>query len=482
MSLFDENAVKNLLDKYGEVAYYTEKGNLSCINQIFFADLFYLTYKPVYELAERRFYLYNSDTGLWEKQENNFILNQIWRMVFEFRKQFRYGCLESKCPVNISRNIMVHLSAFAAQKDFFSSMDGLFIHCENGFLVFDKTGNTWKLESFSPDFHSRNRSNIKYVPDAAYPLFIEKLILMAMSEEDAELLQLYIGQCLIGRNLSQTFLMLTGTAGGGKSTLVNVVEALIGRHNCTELRLEHMGSRFELQRLVGRTLLTAKDVKSDFLNTGSAFKLKSLVGNDIMTIESKGINDSADIQGSFNAIITCNNNLRVLFDGDNEAWRRRMLWIKYNNPPPNEIIVDFDKKLLAEEGSGILNWALEGAAKLLRLGGKIPRSVDQNDRIDNLMLESDSINAFVSECIDQESGSNVTVSDLLVSYSHYCQDRKWQPLPERIFQTRLPDIMLKTFHASRRNDIKRGDRVQRGYSKFKIIPAASPIHIPEPAA
>lgn len=482
MSLFDENAVKNLQDKYGEVAYYTEKGNLSSINQIFFADLFYLTYKPVYEPAERRFYLYNQETGLWEKQENNFILNQIWRMVFEFSNQFGHGCLESKCQVNISRNIMVHLSAFAAKKDFFSSTKSLYIHCENGVLVYDEESLAWSLKPFSPDFHSRNRSNIKYVPSATCPQFKEKLILMAMSEEDAELLQLYVGQCLIGRNLSQTFLMLTGTAGGGKSTLVNVVEALIGLHNRTELRLEHMGSRFELQRLVGKTLLTAKDVKSDFLNTGSAYKLKSLVGNDMLTTESKGVNDTADILGSFSAIITCNNNLRVSIDGDHAAWKRRMLWIKYDNPPPAEVIVDFDLKLLAEEGSGILNWALEGAAKLLRCGGKIPRSANQNERIDNLMQESDSINAFISECVEQVSGSNVTVSDLLVAYSHYCQDRKWQPLSERIFQTRLPDIMLKKFHASRRNDIKRGDRVQRGYSRFKIIPAERQIDSAEPTA
>ena len=483
MNVFDENTDKELLAKHGQAAYYSDTGSVSSINPMFFADLFYFYNKPVYEPAERRFYFYNPDTGAWEKMESNLILNQIWRMVFDYSKQFSQKSLESKCPVNILRNVMLHLSVFATEKDFFASNKQRFIHCNNGFLVYDNETQKWTLEPFSPDFHSRNRSSIIYDPAATCPQFIEKLVLSAMCKEDAKLLQLYVGQCLLGRNLSQTFLMLTGTASGGKSTLVNVIELLIGRHNCTELRLEHMSGRFELQRLVSKTLLTGKDVKSNFLNTGGAYKLKSLVGNDTMTIESKGLNDSADILGSFNAIITCNNNLRVSIDGDHAAWKRRMLWIKYNNPPPDEVIVDFDLKLIETQSSGILNWALEGAAELLRLGGKIPRSDNQNGRINNFMQESDSVNAFVSECVKRAPDSAVTISELLVAYSHYCQDRKWQPLPEREFQTSLPDIMLKTFNAARRNDVDRDSKAQRGYVGFIITPSAvSQITIPESAA
>jgi phage/plasmid-associated DNA primase len=76
---------------------------------------------------------------------------------------------------------------------------------------------------------------------------------------------------------------MTGTPGGGKSTVVNIIEGIVSLFNVTELRLEHMGSRFELQRLIGKTLLTAKDVRSNFLNIPGASKLKALVGNDLLT-------------------------------------------------------------------------------------------------------------------------------------------------------------------------------------------------------
>ncbi|MBR7106801.1 MAG: hypothetical protein IKC89_00135, partial [Lentisphaeria bacterium] len=51
---------------------------------------------------------------------------------------------------------------------------------------------------------------------------MDKLLQPAVSGDDISLLQRYIGQSLLGENFSQTFLLLTGTGGGRKSTLVNI--------------------------------------------------------------------------------------------------------------------------------------------------------------------------------------------------------------------------------------------------------------------
>ena len=462
-------SINRLTKEFGEPVFYDTKNRLIGVNQIFMANFFKFIHDPVFETTENKFYIYGED-GLWKQKSDNYIIYELGKMIFEHRVAFCEPDLQCKAPAKILKEIFTMLTACAAKRNFFSAPVDRVVHCGNGVLVYDHAVSNWVLKSFSPDFRSRNSSNIHYNSTAGCPQFIEKLILSAMTEEDADLLQLYVGQCLIGRNSSQTFLLLTGTPGGGKSTLCNLIEALIGRHNCTELRLEHMGSRFELQRLVGKTLLTAKDVKSDFLNSAGAYKLKSLVGNDTMTIESKNRNDSADINGIFNAIITCNNNLRVAFDGDEDAWRRRILWIKYNNPPPKEKIVDFDKKLLTEEGSGILNWALEGANKLMKLNGKIPIGQEQKARIDDLLLESNSINVFVDECVKPTPTSTVTCSDLLVAFTKYCKNRQWENLPERVFQKNLPDIMLHKYNAVKRTDIKnKHNKYNRGYAGFALI-------------
>jgi len=64
--------------------------------------------------------------------------------------------------------------------------------------------------------------------------------------------------------------------------------------------------------------------------------------------------------------------------------------------------------LLREEGSGILNWAIEGACKLLKNGGQIPRSEEQTKRIRELLLESESVPAFVETQVVADPKGRVT--------------------------------------------------------------------------
>lgn len=112
--------------------------------------------------------------------------------------------------------------------------------------------------------------------------------------------------------------------------MVNILEGLIGRHNCCELRTEHLDQRFEIARFVGKTLLTAKDVKSSFLNTPGAAKIKALTGKDTLTADFKGVSTGVDVIGNFNVVITANTELHVALDGDKEAWRRRLLGSSMN--------------------------------------------------------------------------------------------------------------------------------------------------------
>ena len=163
-------------------------------------------------------------------------------------------------------------------------------------------------------------------------MFLEKLLAPCKPDE-IECLQYYLGQCLLGRNLSQTFLMLTGTAGAGKSQLLKVIVGLVDKANWTELRLPQMSDRVEMYRLFGKTLATGRDVPSDFLRSKAAHNLKSLVGGDPISAEAKGKNDCYDFNGEINIAFTANSTLTIDIDADNKAWERRMLWIDYNCEP-----------------------------------------------------------------------------------------------------------------------------------------------------
>ena len=150
-----------------------------------------------------------------------------------------------------------------------------FIHLRDCLLVFDRESKTLKRIPFSPDYNSRNRIDLPYNPAAKCPRFVNKLILpMLKNKSDLRLIQLYFGQCLLHENISQTFLIISGPAEVGKSVLVNIIEAVLGKNNVTELHPDRLSSPFELAEYASRSLLTAKDVENDAL---SANKINALM-------------------------------------------------------------------------------------------------------------------------------------------------------------------------------------------------------------
>ena len=443
------------------------------LNQQFFARLAEEVFRPIYEKTEETFYMYSPETGQLEPQDTSTMLAKISELMMRYANATGDTFVNSKRNVGTIRDILNFMKADSCcgRENAFVRKGEIFIHCGNGMILFPVQPDGRRkpqLMPFDPKYMSRNRTEYCYSEEARCDEFISCLLKPALSEDDIALLQLYVAQCLLGVNDSQTFLLLIGTAGGGKSTLVNIIEKLIKRRNCTELRLEHMNSRFETQRLLGKTLLTAKDVPSNFLNTAGAHKLKALTGKDTITIEHKGSNVATDICCTFNAIITANNTLRISIDGDADAWRRRIILISYNNPPPAKKIPNYDDVLLEKEGDGILRWAVEGAMLLLENGGKIIKSDAQKHKVDNLLHESDALSEFVNTALQLDPESNVTTAELLEAFRKFCDERQWTHPSQRVIERSLPEYIYETYGLSKRTDIKRQGKNNRGYSGLRL--------------
>lgn len=415
--------LQSLIERYGAPYEEDQKGKIVSINQSFFAG-YTLRKRNLKRDPLGNWRMYQPKTGLWERLQPPAVQCVISEQLLDFSRKFNLPTLVSKRTANLCRDIRSFLDGEITDSSVFERQRRNVIHAGNCMLEIMPDGSL-RQHPFAPEFGSCNSSLIEYNPEAECPLFLEKLLGPCMEADDMECFQLYFGQCLLGVNISQTFLMLTGTPQSGKSTLVNIVERIVGRSNCTELRLEQMAERFEMHRLLGKTLLTAKDVKSYFLNTKGAYRLKALTGRDMLTTEAKGSNETYDVSGDCNVIITANSNLTVDIDSDNEAWKRRMLWIRYECPPVKEKIDAFDDYLLEHEAPGILNWGIEGACKLIRNKCRIPRSEKQLQRINELLMESNSVNAFVETCLVQEAGASATMQELYSAYVRFCASRDW---------------------------------------------------------
>jgi putative DNA primase/helicase len=470
---WDDDAEAKLRQQYGEPFYTTEKGVISSVNEAYWAGLHAAENIVIHEPDEKTFYRYQDSTGIFEVQSPDAIRSQISARMLEASRQANAFDLQKKRTATTLNNIIAHLRGTVEQRGAFAERRR-FIHLANGVMVFN--GTDAELRPFSPEYRSRNRSPIAFDETARCDRFLNELVLPAVHVEDVELLQKFAGMMLLGDNRAQRFLILDGEGGRGKTQFANVMQGLVGMANVTQLRTKHLAERFELYRFLKKTLLVGVDVEANFLSTKGASVLKALVGGDWLDAEQKGGTGCFQLQGNFNVLITSNARLRVRLQGDLSAWKRRLCIVRYEAPPPNKKIPDFGSFLIRTEGSGILNWALVGAQKLLTEipddGGDIVMTERQHDVVNSLLAESDSLRHFLQDSVVVDEYRDVTVTELVEAYAAYCPERKWQALPITEVQSNLETLMLELFGVTKRHDIERNDKSQRGFRGVRFRGAA----------
>ena len=405
--------------------------------------------------TEERFYSYAPTDGIFLLQREPVLLTRLSGLLLECARACRKGCetttleFRFRDSANLSGVLKKARGLLDVPHDFFSTDLTEFIPCANGMLrLADK-----HLLAFSPSYRRRNKLAVPFDPTAKCPLFLDTLMRAALDANELDLLQRWCGLALIGENLAQKILILTGTAGGGKGTFVRVLNGVIGQTNLASLRPQLLGERFELGRFLGKTLLYGADVPENFLNQRGASVLKSLTGYDPVTLEFKNSNESPSIICRFNVIATCNSRLTVRLEGDTDAWRRRLAIIEYHKPKPHQMIADLDRQILEKEGSGVLNWMLEGLDKLRADGWLLQLTTQQQGAVDNLLLESEGHAVFARECLVRATGEGLTVPDCFAAYVEFCTARGWNALTKNKFGAEIGDVIVRQFGLTTRHDI-----------------------------
>ena len=427
----------------------------------------------VYLRGENRFYRFTPDRGIYTLASEEDLSSHLSGLLLSCARACKAGCdvdalefsLRDSCA--LAGSVKRAKSLCMVPDEFFSDGMETFLPVANGVLrVSDRT-----LLPFSPQYHFRNKLAVNYFPGAKCPMFEDTLLGPSLDFDDIGLLQRCCGLFLVGRNKSQSMLILSGTAGAGKGTFVRVLKGIIGAANLGSLRTDQLNQRFEIGRLIGCTLLYGADVPANFLSTENAAVLKSLTGGDPITVELKGSMAAPSLTCEFNIVVTSNSRLNVHLEGDAPAWQRRLKIITYDKPRPANVIPDLDKRILETEGPGVLNWMLDGLYALRSANWQLALSPIQKARVDELLLESDSVNVFFAErCLADSAAEGLTVTDAFAAYSDFCMDRGWTGLSRNLFGRDCQEVAQRLFRVPIRHNIKGSDgKQQRGWKGFRLI-------------
>lgn len=450
---------------------------VTALNEDFFAEIIGHLGTPkspsVYVGREDRFYRYEQEIGIFVPlSENQIVANfstLLQRCADECHK--KGTCDTTSLRFQLSKAgqlqgvIKKAKGLLCVAEDFFNSNVEEYIACRNGMLRLSDM----ELLPFSPDYRRRNKLSVTFDPKSQCPTFIDTLMRQALDDDDILFLQKWFGLALLGKNMPQVIVILSGTAQGGKSTFVKVVVGVIGKENIATLRTEQLNQRFETASFLGKTLLHGADVPANFLTQKSASILKSLTGGDSMSVELKNGRERPEIEGNFNVIIVSNSRLVIRLEGDTEAWRRRLAIIEYSKPKPQHIITSLADLILKEEGSGVLNWALTGLMQLRKDEWHFNLTETQKKARDKTLLESDSPQQFVKNCFEKDENATLTQEDCFGFYIEYCKTLDWTPLPRTTANSIIESQIMHHFAIGQRNDIKGSTgTAQRGWKGLKI--------------
>lgn len=312
--------------------------------------------------------------------------------------------------------------------------DSWLLNVENGTLDL-RTG---ELREHSRTDLITKRAAVRFDPAAQCPRFLEFLN-WAMVDDQAlvSFLQRAIGYSLTGRTTERMLLILYGEGKNGKSTLLEVIRALLGDYALrtpteTLLAKRDSGIPNDVARLRGVRFVTASEAEEG--QRLAEAKIKDMTGGD--TISARFLyGELFDFMPRFKIWLSTNHKPGVR-GTDRAIWDRIKLVPFHNRVEPDAMDHGLKEKLISER-SGILNWALSGCLDWRREGLGEPAAVVA--ATEEYRAEMDMLGAFIDDrCITGPS-ETCTAHHIYSVYQKWCEENGERPITQTMMGRKLTD-------------------------------------------
>lgn len=295
---------------------------------------------------------------------------------------------------------------------------------------------------FTPEIIITNKIRWNYNPQAKSELMNDVLNRVSCNDPQVRaLLEEMIGYCFYRKNELRKAFILTGDGSNGKSTLLAVVQSLLGDENISSLDLKELGDRFKTAEMVGKLANIGDDIGDEFIANPAIFK--KLVTGERVSVERKG-SDPFEFN-NYSKLIFSANDIPRIKDKTGAVLDRL-------------VIVPFNAKFTVEKSgykqnirsdlvghADVMEYLIQiGIVGLKRIleNQKFTDSEKVQEELDDYRNRNNPILGFIRECEDEDFQiENEPTNKVYKRYQEYCLANSLQPMSNIEFSKQINRIL-----------------------------------------
>jgi P4 family phage/plasmid primase-like protien len=378
--------------------------------------------------------LYRCKDGIWAPVGSDGVVSAVANSRFDGEGICRMG-QHYKSIANL-------MFSQSDQPSFFSNAPAGFA-AANNFYIIDRKGNV-TIEELSSQHRCRYKLSVAPALEETplFDKFINETFESQNPDETAQqirVLQEIIGGVLFGFIASfQKAILLYGATRAGKGVLVKIIQAMLPKNVISAVSPYSWGKEYHVAAMAGMKLNLCGEFPED--NQLPAAPFKQITGGDPVS----GRNPAGRVftfVADASQVFSCN---YLPFSREQSAsfyGRWEVLHFPHTvsekDREPN--LAD---RIIESELSGILEWALAGASRLIEQG-RFSESLVHNRTMGEWRLRSDTVAAFINlkgEKLSDRYETEIPTSHCYSEYVAYCEEEQVKAVGKKTFFARLESV------------------------------------------
>lgn len=343
--------------------------------------------------------------GEWRRYETG-----AWGSLPDLQVKREVQALASKHPkLSVTSSVVSSITELIRQR---VGVSDLLFDANPNIIVFKDCVldlQTWGTVPHSPTHYVTNRLAFDYDPEAVLSEWDRFLVTLPF----ASFMQRFAGLCMTAETKYEIALWLWGPPGGGKSTYIEALCAMLGAKACVLGLSEIERSQFALSQLPGRTLAVSTELPGRLVRASHI--INAIISGELMPVERKYL-DPYTIRP--HAKIIWGMNVLPSIGMEGIGMFRRILPIHFPSIPES----DRDPKLkeaILRSPMAVANWALAGLKQLQSDGEMVIPSELLLAR-DSYRESNDLTLNFINESCERDEEKLVKMTTLYHRFRVWC--------------------------------------------------------------